>query len=194
MLLGDTDDDALRRFLTAAGWAADGATREIGPEDESVRLKQVRLHASLAESLSSGRPREACHQRSGRSRPVAVINTPSSRTVGRDRLVVPHQADLQAVFGRHDLVTVKPSGIPLRGIGFSAAASSACAAKSGRFTPATAILASLSVMVCSLALSRGKPLITASTSRRTTVVLTTISTRPSPPYASGAPAREESFA
>jgi GNAT superfamily N-acetyltransferase len=41
-------DDGLRRFLTAAGWAADGATREIGPEDESVRLKQVRLHTGLA--------------------------------------------------------------------------------------------------------------------------------------------------
>jgi GNAT superfamily N-acetyltransferase len=40
--------DGLRRFLTAAGWAADGATREIGPEDESVRLKQVRLHTDLA--------------------------------------------------------------------------------------------------------------------------------------------------
>ncbi|HEX5908470.1 MAG TPA: GNAT family N-acetyltransferase [Propionibacteriaceae bacterium] len=41
-------DDAFRRFLTAAGWAADGATREIGPENESVRLKQVRLHTDLA--------------------------------------------------------------------------------------------------------------------------------------------------
>jgi ribosomal protein S18 acetylase RimI-like enzyme len=40
-------DDAIRRFLTAAGWAADGATREIGPEDESIRIKQVRLHTSL---------------------------------------------------------------------------------------------------------------------------------------------------
>ena len=44
----NTEDDALRRFLTAAGWAADGATREIGPEDESVHLKQVRLHTNLA--------------------------------------------------------------------------------------------------------------------------------------------------
>ena len=44
----NADDDALHRFLTAAGWAADGATREIGPEDESVRLKQVRLHTNLA--------------------------------------------------------------------------------------------------------------------------------------------------
>jgi len=44
----NASDDALRRFLIAAGWAADGATREIGPEDESVRLKQVRLHTNLA--------------------------------------------------------------------------------------------------------------------------------------------------
>jgi ribosomal protein S18 acetylase RimI-like enzyme len=44
----NASDDALRQFLTAAGWAADGATREIGPEDESVRLKQVRLHTNLA--------------------------------------------------------------------------------------------------------------------------------------------------
>jgi ribosomal protein S18 acetylase RimI-like enzyme len=44
----NADDEALRRFLTAAGWATDGATREIGPEEESVRLKQVRLHTNLA--------------------------------------------------------------------------------------------------------------------------------------------------
>jgi GNAT superfamily N-acetyltransferase len=40
-------DSRLQGFLTAAGWAADGATREIGSEDESVRLKQVRLHTDL---------------------------------------------------------------------------------------------------------------------------------------------------
>jgi GNAT superfamily N-acetyltransferase len=40
-------DDRFRAFLTAAGWAADGATREIGFEDQSVRLKQVRLHTNL---------------------------------------------------------------------------------------------------------------------------------------------------
>jgi ribosomal protein S18 acetylase RimI-like enzyme len=40
-------DDRLRKFLIAAGWAADGATREIGSDDESARLKQVRLHTSL---------------------------------------------------------------------------------------------------------------------------------------------------
>jgi hypothetical protein len=37
----------LQRFLTAAGWAADGATREIGPEDGSLRLKQARFHTNL---------------------------------------------------------------------------------------------------------------------------------------------------
>ena len=44
----NADDERIGRFLTAAGWAADGATREIGPEDESVRLRQVRFHTSLA--------------------------------------------------------------------------------------------------------------------------------------------------
>lgn len=43
-----TQDDEVRRFLTGAGWAADGATREIGTEDAAVRLKQVRLHTDLA--------------------------------------------------------------------------------------------------------------------------------------------------
>lgn len=40
-------DDEARRFLTTAGWAADGASREIGTDDETVRLKQVRLHTAL---------------------------------------------------------------------------------------------------------------------------------------------------
>ena len=40
-------DDELRRFLTAAGWAPDGAHRELElPTGE--RLKEVRLHTSLA--------------------------------------------------------------------------------------------------------------------------------------------------
>ena len=43
----NADDETFRRFLIAAGWALDGATREIGPEDESVRLKELRLHTSL---------------------------------------------------------------------------------------------------------------------------------------------------
>ncbi len=38
------------RFLTASGWAADGASREIGSDDESLRLKQVRLHTDLGEA------------------------------------------------------------------------------------------------------------------------------------------------
>lgn len=41
-------DDALREFLTSAGWAADGATRELVADAEGgVHLKQVRLHAAL---------------------------------------------------------------------------------------------------------------------------------------------------
>lgn len=42
------DDDARRAFLTAAGWATDGAHREIGAEDGSVRVKQIRLHTAIA--------------------------------------------------------------------------------------------------------------------------------------------------
>lgn len=42
-----TTDDALRAFLTSAGWAPDGASRELA--DESGRtIKQLRLHTSLA--------------------------------------------------------------------------------------------------------------------------------------------------
>jgi ribosomal protein S18 acetylase RimI-like enzyme len=41
-------DDARRRFLLGAGWAADGSWREIGSEEGSVRLKQVRLHTDLS--------------------------------------------------------------------------------------------------------------------------------------------------
>lgn len=42
-------DDVSRSFLTEAGWAADGSHREIGSEDEQVRIKQVRLHTDLTE-------------------------------------------------------------------------------------------------------------------------------------------------
>jgi GNAT superfamily N-acetyltransferase len=42
-------DDALRGFATIAGWAPDGAHREIGTDDETVRLKQIRLHTDLSE-------------------------------------------------------------------------------------------------------------------------------------------------
>ena len=41
------DDEPLQAFLVAAGWAPDGAHREIGTDDESLRLRQVRLHTEL---------------------------------------------------------------------------------------------------------------------------------------------------
>jgi len=42
-------DDALRRFLTDAGWAADGAHRELDLDGSgAVTVKQVRLHTQLA--------------------------------------------------------------------------------------------------------------------------------------------------
>ncbi|MCR6031854.1 GNAT family N-acetyltransferase [Nocardioides sp. zg-579] len=41
-------DDGLRRFLTDAGWATDGAHRELGLDDGgATTVKQVRLHTSL---------------------------------------------------------------------------------------------------------------------------------------------------
>lgn len=40
-------DDARRAFLLEAGWATDGSWREIGSDERSVRLKQVRLHTDL---------------------------------------------------------------------------------------------------------------------------------------------------
>lgn len=43
-------DDSMRSFLTGAGWAADGAHRELDLHgDGTVRAKQIRLHCSLAE-------------------------------------------------------------------------------------------------------------------------------------------------
>lgn len=42
-------DDRLRLFLTESGWAADGSHREIGSDDDQVRIKQVRLHTSIGE-------------------------------------------------------------------------------------------------------------------------------------------------
>ncbi len=42
------ENDVLIRFLADAGWAPDGAEREIGTDDGSVRLRQVRLHTDLA--------------------------------------------------------------------------------------------------------------------------------------------------
>lgn len=41
------DDELFRGFLAAAGWAPDGAEREIGTDDETVRLRQIRLHTAL---------------------------------------------------------------------------------------------------------------------------------------------------
>ncbi|RYP85630.1 GNAT family N-acetyltransferase [Nocardioides guangzhouensis] len=42
-------DDALREFLTGAGWAPDGAHRELDLHgDGTVQVKQVRLHTALA--------------------------------------------------------------------------------------------------------------------------------------------------
>ena len=43
-----TTDDARRRFLTEAGWAPDGAYRELDLRgDGTVQVKQVRLHTDL---------------------------------------------------------------------------------------------------------------------------------------------------
>lgn len=40
-------DDAVRRFLTEAGWGPDTAHRELALDDEQARVKQVRLHTAL---------------------------------------------------------------------------------------------------------------------------------------------------
>ena len=45
-------DDALRRFLEAAGWAADGAYRTLATDgDATTELRQVRLGTSLRRCL-----------------------------------------------------------------------------------------------------------------------------------------------
>lgn len=41
-------DDPLRAFLSDAGWAPDGGSREIGTEDETLRIKQIRLHTDIS--------------------------------------------------------------------------------------------------------------------------------------------------
>ncbi|TXJ04510.1 MAG: GNAT family N-acetyltransferase [Aeromicrobium sp.] len=42
-------DDATRSFAESAGWAPDGAHRELANEaDQTKRLKQIRLHTALA--------------------------------------------------------------------------------------------------------------------------------------------------
>jgi GNAT superfamily N-acetyltransferase len=44
----NADDDARRAFLTASGWAPDGAHRSLDLHgDGSVRVKQVRLHTDV---------------------------------------------------------------------------------------------------------------------------------------------------
>lgn len=44
-----SNDDAGRRFLTEAGWAPDGAHRELDLDGSgTTRLKQVRLHTALS--------------------------------------------------------------------------------------------------------------------------------------------------
>ena len=49
-----SEDDVRRAFLTQAGWAADGAHRELDLHgDGSVRVKQVRLHTDLGAEPSS---------------------------------------------------------------------------------------------------------------------------------------------
>lgn len=43
-----TTDDSTRALLNATGWVPDGAHRELGTEDDQLRLKQVRLHTALS--------------------------------------------------------------------------------------------------------------------------------------------------
>ncbi|MEZ0581068.1 N-acetyltransferase family protein [Nocardioides sp. MH1] len=43
----DSTDDAGRAFLEGAGWAPDGASRELADEKGAGAVKQVRLHTSL---------------------------------------------------------------------------------------------------------------------------------------------------
>jgi GNAT superfamily N-acetyltransferase len=40
-------DDALRRFLESAGWAVDGAQREVAVSDDDAPVRQVRVHTGL---------------------------------------------------------------------------------------------------------------------------------------------------
>jgi GNAT superfamily N-acetyltransferase len=42
------DDEPLQAFLVAAGWAPDGGQREIGTDDEALRITQVRFHTDLS--------------------------------------------------------------------------------------------------------------------------------------------------
>lgn len=47
--VGSTDD-ITREFLTSAGWAADGAHRELATDDDAYQLKQVRLHTDISDA------------------------------------------------------------------------------------------------------------------------------------------------
>ncbi|WP_432479756.1 GNAT family N-acetyltransferase [Nocardioides sp. GXQ0305] len=50
VLWATADDDALRRFLTDAGWAPDGAHRELDLDGSgTTTVKQVRLHTLLTD-------------------------------------------------------------------------------------------------------------------------------------------------
>jgi ribosomal protein S18 acetylase RimI-like enzyme len=50
-------DDGLRSFLTAQGWAADGASRELDLHgDGSVIVKQTRLHTDLTQENPDATP------------------------------------------------------------------------------------------------------------------------------------------
>lgn len=42
-------DDALRGFLAAAGWAPDGAHRELVDEETGAQISQIRLHTALTD-------------------------------------------------------------------------------------------------------------------------------------------------
>jgi hypothetical protein len=44
----ETTDDTFRAFLESAGWAPDGAARELADEAGTGTVKQVRLHTALA--------------------------------------------------------------------------------------------------------------------------------------------------
>lgn len=52
--IGSTDDH-FRQFLLQSGWAPDGSHREIGLADDSVRIKQVRLHSDITVADPTGR-------------------------------------------------------------------------------------------------------------------------------------------
>lgn len=49
----DSTDDLTRTFLVEAGWEPDGAHREIGTENGSHRIKQVRLHTDISTDISA---------------------------------------------------------------------------------------------------------------------------------------------